>query len=251
MLKHIFILLISAVAVHGQTFKQKSALKSATNYEKTIFVAEKPIEVFTQPKASPEGWFMVRIHVMVKKSHLDEEEETIGKDAEVYNLEGEKIGELMMDVPYLEKGKAASRKNRDKWEVIIEGQAFKTQFERNTIPEEALSNLFNSVKRGMISKEVDQLLAGWDLPYNDLGDFTFFPIYREHYSLDNKNAFKMILVYKKGGTFYGIVTNEFQLDIPTKSQRSEGDIHFYFPTQKATDKDFEAIFNFVFEFIPL
>jgi hypothetical protein len=242
-------ILISGFGIQAQTLKAKSSVKSPANKDITILEPKQGIDVYSHPQGN--GWYTLRIKAMVLMRNLDDSLKMVAKGSVLYDLDGAEVGTLKEEVICVQMKQADGRKNKDKYLIIIEGQAFKTQFENNSIPEEALQKLFSGKKRGMVGKEVNNLVSEWGLPRTDHGDFTFYPIYREHYSTKDREDFKILLVYKKGGSFYGIVTHGFSMDIEAKMEKADDPFYFYFPVMKATDRDFKAIFDLVFEFIPL
>lgn len=245
----LFGLLFLYGSLEAQILNNRASIKSSDNQAATVIQINESLQVFSQPNTR-EGWFTVRMVVMVERSNLNDQDD-IYEGADLFNQDGERVGVVRSALPIVEKTKAHGRSNRDKWMVVLEGQAFKTQFERGSLPELELESLFSSGKRGMMGRMVDDLISQWGLIREDRGDFSFYPMYKENYSLKKNQDFKLLLVYKKGGSFYGVVTNGFTLDIPAKTTKEDPPMYFYFPVMKATDRDFNDIFDHVFDFITL
>lgn len=241
--------LLSVGSLHAQLLNANTEIFHSDDKSKVAFKVNKELEVYSQPK-DKSGWFAVRMIVLVEKASVSEED-LLASESFIFDLDGEKIGATVNEITLLEKAKAQGRKNNDKWMTVIEGQVFKTKFARGTVPEIAFQDLFTSGKRGMMARQVDDYIDEHRLIREDIGEYSFYPIYRENHALKRDKDFKILLVYKKGGSFYGIVTHDFPLDIPAKTTKEDHPIYMYFPVMKANDRDLNEIFELVFDFIAL
>jgi hypothetical protein len=243
------LLLLFHINAGAQVLSSRAKMVSLQDKDKVMINLSSPLSAFSQPTGTP-GWFLVRVVVMVEKTSVNEDD-VLMKGSNIYNQNGENVGVTASNITVIETSKAQGRSNRDKWLVVLEGKAFKTQFERGSVPELELEQLFLSGKRGMMGRMVDDFISENRLTREDRGDYSFYPIYKSNYTLSSKEDFKLLIVYKKGGSFYGIVTNGFQMEIPTKSTYEDDPLFFYFPVMKASESDFNDIYDMVFDFIAL
>jgi len=241
-------LLLTVTNSFAQTLKDNASVRTSDNKDVVLWRAERSIEAFTLP-TDQANWYDVYVRVLVDKSML--EDEILAEGTVLYLAGGETYATLEREIKVFKHAQAQGRKNKNRWEVVLKAKAFHTQFEKGSIPERKLEEMLNTTKKGMISREMDALIEEWQLKLVDMDEFIIYPIYQTQRSLSKESSFKMLIVYKRGGAFFGIITNEFQLNIPVKSEKEESDLHFYFPAQKATDRDFDALMNVVFEFIKL
>ncbi len=237
-------------SIKAQQLKSGASLRAFDNKDKTILLTEKETTAFTLPSAQ-KNWYDVHLKIWINKSVLDEEEMLLASGTEFFLENGDKLGQAEADIKVLEFAQASGRKNKNRYVAIIQAKAFHTQFERGSIPERRLEEMLNGTKKGMISREMDAIVQDMNLKFVDAGDFTFYPIQQDNMDLRKESSFKILIVYKRGGAFFGIITNGFELDIPVKSEKEESDLFFYFPVQKATDRDFNELMNYVFDFIRL
>lgn len=245
----ILIAMLTIGSVHAQMINANTEVFHSDDKSKVAFKVNKALEVYSQPK-DKSGWFTVRMIVLVEKASVSEDD-LLASESFLFDLDGEKIGATVEELTLLEKAKAQGRKNKNKWMAVVEGQVFKTKFVRGTVPEMTLENIFTSGKKGMMARQIDDYIDEHRLIREDVGEFSFYPIYRENHSLKRDKDFKILLVYKKGGSFYGIVTHDFALDISAKTIKEDDPIYMYFPVMKANDRDLNEIFELVFEFIAL
>lgn len=239
-----------SVDLAAQQLKSGASLRAVDNKEKTILLTEKETKVFTLPSAQ-KNWYDVHLKVYINTSALDQDAMLVASGTEFFLENGDKLGQADADINVLEYTQATGRKNKNRYVAVIQAKAFQTQFERGSIPERRLEEMLNATKKGMISREMDAIVQDMNLKFVDAGDFTFYPIFQDNMDLRKESSFKILIVYKRGGAFFGIITNGFELDIPVKSEKEESDLFFYFPVQKATDRDFQELMNYVFDFIRL
>jgi len=198
--------------------------------------------------AADGAWFYSRVKVMVSKAEL--EEGIISAGAEIFNLKGESLGNLEANLKIVEKAEALGRKNRDKYQVILQGYVLKTRLKENSHPELALEEILQS--KGQTTDALNEWIRTFKAQRHTKNGMIQYVLFEENYTLEDEQSFRIILHYKDASRLYAVSTHRQTIYLPkVKAQLDDQEIHHYFPANKPTDADLNSIKETAIGFLAL
>lgn len=187
---------------------------------------------------APENdWYKVRKKVVVGLA--DVEGKLLNPGVTLRNERGDSIGYTITELKVKELEKIEKFRDEDQYMAIIEGYLFKTKFEDNSVPEEALSKILKIKNRTTQKEEVDALMQRYSFEERKFDDLVAFTLREEQKTLSEEKDFRLILIYRGGTMLYAVLTNAHEVEVPKiKAEWEDGDFkatYLYKPS--AAQKD--------------
>jgi hypothetical protein len=195
-----------------------------------------------------EEWFTVNGVFLVETDKVGES--IVAKGTELFDVNKEKVGEVLSDMDGVVMQAMTERKFRNYTQVILSGAAHKTRFVSASVPELEIENTLKDKNRGRQDERFTALFENEDFEKREEGEFYYYVKRLDHCNFETEPAFRLILVLK-GSLPYCVITNGTKFNAPKLKEVRDVSGYTFSYFQKPNERNHEQIVNVMYSYLPL